>query len=302
MDTRTECSPGERVAREWLAELEVTGKSPATIRTYRLVSQKWLGWLEARDIAYDRVERRDVIAWLADQRKTVQASSCKTYLHALQSWYGWLVDQDYILKSAPARVSIVSEDLIPDPPTADEISALFGATRNAFDVALVRGLLATGCRISEFVGLRIERLNLDARQAVVMGKGQRERVVYFTADVAEAFRALLDGRTAGNLFLRAGKAVSTSAAYWVMHRMSARAKIPTVHPHRLRHAFASQLLENGADIREVQELLGHKSLLSTQRYTHVARPRLREVYERAHPRAGNLSASDKPINQVHPRA
>ena len=285
MDTRTECSPGERVAREWLAELEVSGKSPATIRTYRLVSLKWLGWIQAKSIAYDRVERRDVIAWLADQRKTVQASSCKTYLHALQSWYGWLVDQDYILKNAPARVSIVCEDRIPDPPRHEEISALLAAARNPFDVALVRGLLETGCRISEFVGLRIERLNLETRQAVVMGKGRRERMVYFTSETAEAFRRLLDGRTAGNLLIRAGKAVSTSAAYWILHRMSARAKVPNVHPHRLRHAFASQLLENGADIREVQELIGHKSLLSTQRYTHVARPRLREVYDRAHPRA-----------------
>lgn len=285
MESKTEVgSLGERVAREWLAELEISGKSPSTITTYDVVLRKWFPWLAARGVAYDRIQRGDVIAFLKDLRQTIKQSSCKTYLIALRSWYGWLEDQGYVHKSAPARVSVKCEERIPDPPALEEIRALFGAARNPFESALARGLLATGCRRAELVGLRIERMDLARREAFVMGKGQRERIVYFVAEVAEAFRVLVGDRREGLLFERDGAALTPEAAYKIIRRMSERAKIARVHPHRLRHAYATQLLENGADLREVQELLGHKSILSTQRYTHVSRPRLREAYDRAHPR------------------
>jgi site-specific recombinase XerD len=286
METRTDVSsPGGRVAGEWLAELEISGKSPATITTYDVLTRKWLEWLAARNIEYNRIERRDVIAFLKDLRLKVKQSSCKQYLVALRSWYGWLEDQDYIHRSAPARVTISCDDRIPDPPTVAEIVALFSAARNPFERALARGLLATGCRISEMVGLRIERIDLVAREAVVMGKGHRERIVYFSEDAGKAFELLIGERRGGYLFERRGVALTKGAGYRILRRMSERAKVSVIHPHRLRHAFATQLLERGADLRHVQELLGHKSILSTQRYTHVARPKLREVYERAYPRA-----------------
>lgn len=271
------------MGKEWLAELEISGKSPSTITTYDVVLRKWFPWLAARGRAYDRVERADVIAFLKDLRQTIQQSSAKTYLIALRSFYGWLEDNGYVDKSAPARVTVVSEDRIPDPPPAEDITALFAAARNPLERALARGLLATGCRISELVGLQIDHLDLVAREAVVMGKGARERVVFFTEDVAQAFRDLIGERRSGHLFEVHTVPLTKGAAYRIMRRMSFRACVNVVNPHRLRHAFATQLLRNGADLREVQELLGHKSILSTQRYTHISRPRLREVYDRTHP-------------------
>lgn len=285
MESKTEVgSLGERVAQEWLAELEVSGKSPATICTYDVVARKWLAWLATQGIQYDRIERSHVIGFLKNQRETIKQSSCKTYLIALRSWYRWLEDQNYIHKSAPARVSVSCEERIPDPPPAEDITALFAAARNPLEHALARGLLATGCRISELVGLRIDHLNLPAREAIVMGKGARERVVFFTEDVAQAFRTLIGERRTGYLFEVHSVPLTKGAGYRIMRRMSYRACVSVINPHRLRHAFATQLLRNGADLREVQELLGHKSILSTQRYTHISRPQLREAYDRAHPR------------------
>lgn len=285
MDSKTDVgSLGERVGREWLAELEISGKSPSTITTYDVVLRKWFPWLAARGLAYDRIERVDVIAFLKDLRQTIQQSSCKTYLIALRSWYRWLEDQGYVHKSAPARVSVVCEDRIPDPPPAEDITALFSAARNPLERALARGLFSTGCRISELVGLRVDRIDLAAKEATVMGKGRRERIVFFTEDVAQAFQELLGDRRTGYLFQSHDVALTKGAAYRIMRRMSFRACVSVINPHRLRHAFATQLLRNGADLREVQELLGHKSILSTQRYTHISRPRLREAYDRAHPR------------------
>lgn len=264
----------------------MSGKSPATICTYEVVARKWLAWLATQGIQYDRVERSHVIGFLKNQRETIKQSSCKTYLIAIRSWYRWLEDQNYIVKSAPGRVTVVAEDRIPDPPPAEDISALFAAARNPFENALARGLLSTGCRISELVNLRLDRVDLVAREATVMGKGSRERIVFFTEDVAQAFRAMIGERRTGFLFEAHGVALTKGAGYRIMQRMSFRACINVINPHRLRHAFATQLLRNGADLREVQELLGHKSILSTQRYTHITRPQLREAYDKAHPRSG----------------
>jgi integrase/recombinase XerD len=287
---------GGRVAAEWFTELEVTGKSKDTLASYRYVILKlWLPWLEATGRVYDRVERRDVIDFLGHLRKSVSPASANNYLAVVRSWYNWLEAQNYVHKSPAAQVSLKVETTIPDPPPPSNLAALFSAIKTPFEAALAKGLHATGCRVSELCTLRIERIRFESHEATIMGKGGRERVVYFSHEVAELWRGLAGGRTSGYLFSRQATKIRKSktpgdapidrqGAYRCMERLSQRAGVEVVNPHSMRHVYATSLLENGANLREAQELLGHKSILSTQRYTHVARPRLREVYERTRPK------------------
>lgn len=278
-------SLGERVSREWFSELQVTGKSASTLKLYTyVVLDLWLPWLERRVIEYDRVERRNVIEFLQYLQETVSPSSSKTYLNAIKSWYEWLEAQDYIHKSPATHVSVKVDEVLPEPPSAAEIAALFAAIKTPVEAALAKGLFVTGCRISELVELRLERIRFDALEATIMGKGGKERVVYFTPKVAELWKVLAGARTRGYLFDMGGdRHLKADAAYRRMETLSHRAKVENINPHRLRHAYATGFLERGANIRELQELLGHKSILSTQRYTHVARPRLKELYQRLQP-------------------
>lgn len=285
METRTDVSsPGGRVCREWLLELEVAGKSESTLLYYRMNAERWLAFCAKSGTTYDRAERRDIIAFLAEQGKTRKASSIKTYLYALRSWYAWLVDEGFVVKSPAGRVKVKATSAVPDPLPPDRIVAMLEKVRKPAHRALILGFLSTGCRLSELVGLHLERISLDRREAVVLGKGNKERVVYFCEKTSEAWRAIAAGRQSGPLFLGRDGPLAEASAYSAIKRIAARAGFGA-HPHQLRHSFATQLLERGADLRAVQELIGHASVATTQRYTHVARPRLREVYERAHPRA-----------------
>jgi site-specific recombinase XerD len=151
--------------------------------------------------------------------------------------------------------------------------------------ALLELLYATGCRISETVGVCIEHLNWVSGSVRVVGKGRKERVVFFGSKAADAMRHYLGTRTSGPLFLRSdGEKVGANALRESILRSGRLAGLGRVIPHMLRHGFATTLLNRGADIRYVQEFLGHSSVSTTQRYTHVAIAGLKGAYARFHPR------------------
>jgi integrase/recombinase XerD len=163
------------------------------------------------------------------------------------------------------------------------------------DQALVELLYGAGLRVSEAVGVQRGGVDLDARVVRVLGKGGKERVVPIGRPAAEALRRylsrgrpFLDQRHRAELFLNArGGPLSRAGAFLILRRLAEQAGLdPTrVHPHLLRHSFATHLLEGGADLRSVQEMLGHADLSTTELYTHVTDRRRRELYFRAHPHA-----------------
>ncbi len=165
------------------------------------------------------------------------------------------------------------------------------------DRAMLEVLYATGCRVSELCGLTLERLHLEAQFVRCLGKGAKERIVPLGRRGLEALEAYLrDGRPAlaraarptRALFLsRSGRPIERTRVWRIVKRSAALAGLPPagVTPHSLRHSFATHLLENGADLRDVQELLGHASVATTEIYTHVDRRRLKEAHQRFHPRA-----------------
>jgi len=163
------------------------------------------------------------------------------------------------------------------------------------DRAMIELLYATGLRVSELVGVRVGDLHLDEQYLTSIGKGNRERLVpigdqaaeWITKYQATARRTLLKGRSSPRLFLNARGGPMTRVGFWkILKQHGRRANLPrTLSPHMLRHSFATHLLENGADLRAIQMMLGHSDLSTTQIYTHVLETRLRTVYDRFHPRA-----------------
>ena len=162
------------------------------------------------------------------------------------------------------------------------------------DRALLEVLYASGARVSEACGLDLDTVDLDQRQVRLAGKGGRERIVPLGAPAVDACRRYLaEGRaalvgeqtTTALLLSTRGGRLGVRDARTAVGRAARAAGLGHVTPHTLRHAFATHLLDRGADLRQVQELLGHASLATTQRYTHLSRGRLQEVHSSAHPRA-----------------
>lgn len=168
-----------------------------------------------------------------------------------------------------------------------------GDPRAVRDRAMIELLYATGIRVSELCGIDVEDVDRTARVMRVTGKGDKQRMVPFGLPAARALDAYLEvrtelvtGRTGQELFLgNRGGRIDPRAVRECVHRLSEQAGVPSIGPHGLRHSAATHVLEGGADLRTVQELLGHASLSTTQRYTHVSVERLRTTFTQAHPRS-----------------
>jgi len=164
------------------------------------------------------------------------------------------------------------------------------------DKALILTMYSGGLRVSELISLSLSRLDRDLSGARIIGKGDKERQVFFSDEARDALRAYLPGReekiraekpTDALFISRRGLAISAPGVRWILTRYGDRSGLGKhVHPHALRHSFATHLVNAGCDVRVVQELLGHASISTTQRYTHVDMERLRKVYEQAHPHGG----------------
>jgi integrase/recombinase XerD len=244
----------------------------------------------------------DLQAWLADLRARGQASSSiARRAAAARSFYNHLVllgqreDNPAAELDLPRRRTRLPRTLSPGE-VERLIQAANGTTPRALrDRALVELLYGAGLRVSEAVGLDRGRIDLDNRVVRCLGKGDKERIVPLGREGVEAMRRYLargrpylDRRHRPELFLNAqGGALTRAGAFLILRRLAAKAGLdPTrVHPHLLRHSFATHLLEGGADLRSVQEMLGHADLGTTEIYTHVSDTRRRDTFFNAHPHA-----------------
>jgi integrase/recombinase XerC len=245
-------------------------------------------------------------AWLAGMdRRGAARSTIARHVAATRCFTGWALRQGLVEVDPASRLSApAARRGIPDvlrPGQVDELMAV--ATLRADDagpvhqrdVAILELLYATGMRVSELVGMQCSDLDWSRHTARVMGKGARERVVPFGTPAARALRTWIDegrprlaGPSSGAaLFLGArGGRVDPRVVRRAVHGLLAHVPdAPDVGPHGLRHSMATHLVEGGADLRSIQEVLGHASLGTTQIYTHVSIERLRSSYDRAHPRA-----------------
>jgi len=228
----------------------------------------------------------------------LKRSSIERRIATLKSFFKFLFNRGMISSDPSHNVGFPKkEKLLPQFLHHNQMSGILDFELISFidfrDLALLETFYASGARVSELCGADVSDLDLDQRRLKVFGKGSAERIVFLTEDAVNALRRYLSeraktfGKADGPLFVnRRGGRLSTRGAYGVVvMRARAAGLLERVSPHTIRHSFATELLNHGADIRAVQEMLGHKHLSTTQVYTHTTKERLRRVFERCHPHA-----------------
>lgn len=277
------------------------GLSDNTLAAYRRDLHAWQTWLESRHISLVTAESADVLAYLAHrQQNKLKARSSARCLSSLRGFYQWLLRENGIAADPILLVESpklprplpksLSEQEVDDLLNAPDTGELLGLR----DRAMLELLYACGLRVSELVGLRLHNLGLNQGVVRVTGKGGKERLVPMGEEaLAWLERYLREGRPqllpAGGddvLFPSRRSQPMTRQTFW--HRIKRYAVLAGIRkplsPHTLRHAFATHLVNHGADLRAVQMLLGHSDLSTTQIYTHVARQRLQDLHAKHHPR------------------
>jgi integrase/recombinase XerD len=278
------------------------GLSENTLAAYRNDLSGYARWLASQQRSdLTAVGRDDVQTYLA-QRVTAKASPRSTarLLSTLRRFYAWLRRENRISEDPTALIEAPKLGRpLPKTLTESEVEALLAApdTQTLLgmrDRTMLEVLYASGLRVSELVNLKLMQLNLQQGVIRVTGKGNKERLVplgdeamsWLQRYIQEARIELLNGQICDALFVTQRREAMTRQAFWYMIKRQAKSAgiEKALSPHTLRHAFATHLLNHGADLRVVQMLLGHSDLSTTQIYTHVARARLKELHAQHHPR------------------
>jgi integrase/recombinase XerD len=288
----------EEAVERFLAVLAAR-RAPRTVEAYRRDLADLAGYL-GRSPA--KADADDIRGWLADLRaRGLAPASIARRGAAARSFYRHLVLIGDREDNPAAEVDLPRRrDRLPRSLSPREVESLIEAAqgvtpRSLRDRALVELLYGAGLRVGEAVALDRGRVDLENRVVRCLGKGDKERIVPLGRQAADALRRYLsrgrphlDRRRRPELFLNAqGGALTRAGAFLILRRLAGKAGLEParVHPHLLRHSFATHLLEGGADLRSVQEMLGHADLGTTELYTHVSDQRKRDTYFRAHPHA-----------------
>lgn len=284
------------------------GRSRNTVQAYRRDLRQYQGWLDVRELTPLTVANSDLTDFVAERRSSGAAtSSVARQIAAIRMLHRFLATEQYRPDDPTSRLDGVRVPSgIPKPLTEAQVTSLLDAIignepLQRRDRALLELLYATGARISEVVGLSVGDIDFDEALVRLYGKGGKERIVPYGASAAGAIDEWFSpsGRAhmvpdrwkrrgdAEAVFLnQRGGRLSRQGAWLVIKKYGDRAGITDhLSPHVLRHSCATHLLDHGADLRIVQEMLGHASISTTQVYTQVSQERLWEVYQMAHPRA-----------------
>lgn len=295
----------DRIERFCAHQRGVLGRSPHTVAAYRRDLRQFADYLddEAGGIALDAVDPRTVRGFLARRHGSSSATTRRRKLAALRTFFDWLADRrgDEVnpargisAPKEPGRLPTVlapreADRLIEDVSVRSDLRRELLALR---DRALAELLYGSGLRVSEAVGLDTGSVDLKRGEVHVLGKGGKERLVPLGEPCVDALAAWVEFRpllapTAGQLFVnqRGGRLTARSVQRSLKDRARRSGLDKDVHPHALRHSFATHLLDGGADLRSIQEMLGHASLSTTQKYTALSLERLMRVYDQAHPRS-----------------
>ncbi|NYI41849.1 tyrosine recombinase XerC [Demequina lutea] len=280
------------------------GASDHTVRAYVGDVEALAAFLGLDDDStWTDVALADLRAWLARQAADGKTRTTLARRGAsVRAFFAWahrvgIVEHNPAARLASAKASVTLPHIL-DVDEASrlldtaELHAQSGTAIDVRDWAMAELLYATGIRVGELAGVNVGDVDMNERTVRVLGKGDKERVVPFGVPAQRALtswlenaRSQLAGDTAALFVGHRGSRVDQRQVREVIHRLASGAGVPDIAPHALRHSAATHLLEGGSDLRSVQEVLGHASLATTQRYTHVTADRLRHAYELAHPRA-----------------
>lgn len=290
------------------------GQSEFTQKTYAALLGKFITWANSQNIAdWKQVELRHLIAFLQTERerpvahapeespRRLSGESIYLEIAALRAFYRFAANEKLLPVDVAEHLSLPKKwKRLPKSLTGAEIEKLFQPetpeTKNTLcDQAILELAYASGLRLAELKNLRLEQLHLDAGFINVIGKGNKERVVPVGKKAMAAVNRYLETarpklvtpKSPANVFLTKRGGAFASVTLWkrIKERVARAGISRNVTPHMLRHSFATHLLEHGADLRVIQELLGHANISTTEIYTHVTGNRLRDIHRKFHPRA-----------------
>ncbi|BAL94826.1 site-specific tyrosine recombinase XerD [Rubrivivax gelatinosus] len=277
------------------------GLAPLTLAAYRRDLELYAGWLARRQgKRLDDSREADLLAYIAERHAATRATTANRRLTVFKRYFRWALREHLVAADPTLRLQSARQPLrVPKSLSERQVESLLAApeTDTALglrDRAMLELMYASGLRVSELVGLKSVHLGLAEGVLRVVGKGSKERIVPFGEEahgwllryLGEARAAILGGQASDALFVTARGGAMTRQAFWLLVKKYARDAeiLVPLSPHTLRHAFATHLLNHGADLRAVQMLLGHADIGTTTIYTHVARERLRLLHARHHPR------------------
>ena len=272
------------------------GLSKNTVKAYEADISSFFRWLINKDLEYKNLKEEHINQYISFLfQKKMKSSSVNRKISSIKSFYIFLVKRNFI-KNSPLNdvVTPKQEKYLPESMSEDEVDKLLNSPNVANkienrDKAMIEMLYATGMRISELVNLKMTDVDMKRCVVKVFGKGSKERLVPFGETALDSLKAYLSERVQSSskeIFLSNRGKKMTRVAFWQRVKIYlVRENLKnSISPHTLRHAFATHLLNRGADLRSVQLLLGHSDLSTTQIYTHIAKQRLSDVLKKHHPR------------------
>ena len=299
MRTNTQSSIDTFIDALWLED----GLSKNTLQAYRRDLSLYADWLEAQaqpGRTLNETQDGDIHGYFSARHSATRATSANRRLTVLKRYFRWALRERCINADPTLKLQSAKQALrVPKIMSEAQVEALLAAPDDATplgqrDRAMLEVLYASGLRVSELVGLKTFHVGLNEGVLRVMGKGNKERLVPFgqiardaiVRYLAEARSSILGGQQTDDLFVTARGAGMSRVMFWMLVKKYALIADITspLSPHTLRHAFATHLLNHGADLRVVQLLLGHADITTTQIYTHVARERLKRLHAAHHPR------------------
>ncbi len=271
--------------QNFLDALKIKNSSPKTIERYQetLIEFHDIIQKDTKEITRDDIHNYLVFL----NEKGLQKSTIALKLAVLKSFFKFLLKHKKININPTIGFSIKTEKKLPVFLTEDEIKTILEKTQSPLEKAILELLYATGMRVSELCSLNLEDINWEKRIIKVRGKGGKERFVIFNESAEKALLQFLKGSTntlqdKAPLFTIKGKRITRYQVYTIVRKYL---KTEKKGPHVLRHTFATHLLNRGADLVSVKELLGHADIKTTQKYTHITIEHLKKIYKQTHPRA-----------------
>jgi integrase/recombinase XerC len=302
------------IITEYITYLQaVKGSSQKTLDAYGNDLSRYANYCKNHEIDPIKAKSYEVQKFIADlSAEGFSATSVNRYLSSIRGFYKWLLrfnkredNPSSLIKNVKTPVklpSVLWENEMADFAALPDTQGILWPVR---DKALIMSMYSAGLRISEIVSINTKDISASLGEAKITGKGGKQRFVFFSDEAKEAIADYLPERAArlsmagidekkSALFInRRGKPISVPGVRWIISRYSERMGLgKNIHPHALRHSFATHLVNSGCDVRIVQEMLGHSSISTTQRYTHVNLEKLKQVYEKSHPHGGRYERTN----------
>ena len=287
----------DHLLRSFLDSLYIEkGLSKNTVSSYKNDISSFSSWCDKEHLDRLKITDLNLNNYISNLFSTgLKSSSINRKISSIKHFYLFLLKKK-VIKNSPADeiTTPKQEKYLPTSMSEDEVESLLGSPKSSIkierrDKAMIEILYATGMRISELVNLKLTDIDFNRSVLKVFGKGSKERLVPYGEKAAEALRIYLEDRKkldSKDVFLSNRGTRITRGAFWQRIKIYIKRENlkSSISPHTLRHAFATHLLNRGADLRSVQLLLGHSDLSTTQIYTHIAKQRLSEMHKKHHPR------------------